>query len=134
MASIDDYPQLKAFLEPDSTVSNVETNELNGETYVRVTEHFDDHEGGQLLFKIVGDSAEAIAADNVVDFPTGLLTAQAAIHYNGTLSDSDHAKVAAEAIKQVDIYKTGIGPDSRPRLRSLPMLTPRIPRRQTFRS
>jgi hypothetical protein len=111
MAGVDNYPQLKAFLDPKSTVSNVETNELGGVNYVRVTQHFDDHEGGQLLFKLVGGNAEQIAADNVVDFPSGLATAQAAVHYNGTLSDSDHAKVAAEAIARVDTYKTGDGPD-----------------------
>lgn len=111
MASIDDYPQLKPLLDPAGTVSNVETADVAGETYVRITEHFDDQEGGQSLFKIVGDDAKQIAADNVVDFPSGLLKAQAAVHYNGTMSDDDHAKVAQEAIDQVNKYKTGDGPD-----------------------
>jgi hypothetical protein len=111
MAGINDYPQLKALLDPNSTISNVETNEVNGVKYVRVTEHFDEEEGGQSLFKITGDNAQQIAKDNVVDFPSLLLAAPAPVHYSGTMSDSDHAKVAAEAIKQVDIYKTGDGPD-----------------------
>jgi hypothetical protein len=111
MASIDDYPQLKALLDPKGTVSNVETNEVGGVKYVRVTEHFDEEEGGQSLFKVVGGSAEQIAKDNVVDFPSTLVTTQSAVRYNGTMSDSDHAKVAAEAVKEVDIYKTGDGPD-----------------------
>ncbi|MCP3442009.1 hypothetical protein [Bradyrhizobium sp. CCGUVB14] len=111
MASIDDYPQIKALLDLDGTVSNVETVEVNGESYVRVTKHFVDQEGGQFLFKIVGGDAQQIAADNVVDFPSELITTQAANHYDGTLSDSDHAQVAAEAISQVDKYKTGDGPD-----------------------
>jgi hypothetical protein len=110
MASIDAYPQLKAFLDPKSTASNLETKQLDGVNYVRITQYFDDHEGSQLLFKIVGENAEQIAADNVVDFP-GLAVAKAAVHYNGTLSDSDHAKVAAEAVNRVDTYKTGDGPD-----------------------
>jgi len=112
MAGIDDdYPQLKALLDPKGTVSKVETNEFNGEEYVRVTQHFDDQEGGQFLFKITGENAEQIAADNVVDFPSALLTTQAVVSYNGTMSNSDHAKVAEEAINQVDKYKTGDGPD-----------------------
>jgi hypothetical protein len=111
MASIDDYPQLKALLDPNGTVSNVETREFNGEEYVRVTKHFDDQEGGQFLFKIVGGNAEQIAADNVVDFPSALLTTQAVVTFSGTMNDSDHAKVAQEAINRVDNYKTGTGPD-----------------------
>ena len=54
MANIDDYPQLRTLLAPKSTVSNVETKEIGGMKYVRVTEHFDDQEGGQSLFKITG--------------------------------------------------------------------------------
>jgi hypothetical protein len=111
MASIDDFPMLKALLDPKGTISNVETKEVDGENYVRVTEHFDDQEGGQFLFKIAGRNAAQIAADNVVDFPSAQLTTQAAVSYSGTMSDSDHAKVAAEAISQVDVYKTGDGPD-----------------------
>jgi hypothetical protein len=111
MAGIDDYPQIKTLLDPKGTVSNVETNEVGGVKYVRVTEHFDEGEGGQVLFKIVGGSAEQIAIDNVVNFPSGLVTTEAAVRYNGTMSDQDHAKVAAEAVKQVDVYKTGDGPD-----------------------
>jgi hypothetical protein len=111
MASIDDYPQLKALVDPNSTVSNVETSEVGGVKYVRITERFDEREGGQLLFKIAGDNAEQIAIDNVVDFPSAILTIQAVVSYSGTMSDSDHAKVAAEAVNQVDVYKTGEGPD-----------------------
>jgi hypothetical protein len=112
MTSIDDYPQLEAFLDSNGTVSNVETNEVGGVEYVRVTEHFDEAGGGQLLFKIVGGNAEQIATDNVVDFPSMLLTMQAVVGYSGTMSDSDHAKVADEAVKRVDNYKTGDGPDN----------------------
>ena len=111
MASIDDYPQLKALLDPKGTVSNVEANEFNGGEYVRVTQHFDDKEGGQFLFKIMGESAEQIAADNVVGFPSAVLTTQAVVAYSGTMSDSDHAKVAEEAVNQVDKYNTEDGPD-----------------------
>jgi hypothetical protein len=111
MASIDDYPQLKALLDPKGTVSNVETDEFNGGQYVRITEHFDDQEGGQFLFKIEGGNAEQIAADNVVDFPSALLATQSLATYSGTMSDSDHAKVAQEAVNRVDKYKTGDGPD-----------------------
>jgi hypothetical protein len=111
MASIDDYPQLGALLDPKSTVSKVETKEVDGIKYVRVTEHFDEGEGGQSLFKIVGENAEQIAKDNVVDFPSTLLTIEAVVSYSGTMSDSDHAKVAGEAVKRVDNYKTGDGPD-----------------------
>jgi hypothetical protein len=111
MANIDDYPQLRALLAPKSTVSNVETKEIGGMKYVRVTEHFDEGEGGQSLFKIVGEDAEQIATDNVVDFPSTLLTVQSAVSYSGTMSDGDHAKVAQEAVKRVDNYKTGDGPD-----------------------
>ncbi len=111
MALIDDYPQVKALLDPKGTVSNVETYQAGGESYVRVTSHFDDSEGGQLLFKVAGGNAEQIAADNVVDFPSSLPTIQAKIAFSGTMSDADHAKVAAEAISQVDKFKTGDGPD-----------------------
>jgi hypothetical protein len=111
MASIGDYPQLKALLDRKGTVSNVETKEFNGEEYVRVTKHFDDQGGGQFLFKIVGGKAELTAEDNVVDFPSALLTTKAVITFSGTMSDSDHAKVAKEAINRVDNYKTGNGPD-----------------------
>jgi hypothetical protein len=111
MAGIDNYPQLKSFLDPQGTVTNVETYQVAGESFVRVTEHFDDQEGGQLLFKIVGGNAQQIAADNVVEFPSTVLTPQAAVRYSGTMSDSDHEKVAKEAIQRVDNYKTGDGPD-----------------------
>src|ERR1700761_635681 len=112
MADIDDYPQLKALLDPKAEVSNVETSEVGGAEYVRVTEHFDEGEGLQLLFKIVAGNAQQIAIDNVVNFPSGLVMTEAvAARYNGTMSDADHAKVAAEAVKQVDVYKTGDGPD-----------------------
>jgi hypothetical protein len=111
MASISDFPQLKGLLDPKGTTTKIETKDEGGVTYVRVTEHFEVGEGSQTLFKIVGNGAEPIARDNVVEFPSPPLTTQAAPHYNGTMSDADHAKVAAEAVKQVDVYKTGDGPD-----------------------
>ncbi len=46
-----------------------------------------------------------------VEFPSEGAVIQAAISYSGTMSDSDHAKVAQEAIDQVDKFKTGDGPD-----------------------
>lgn len=111
MNSIDHYPGLKAQLDPKGKVSKVETQERGGQTYVRVTQHFADHEGGQYLFKMAAQNAELIAVDNVVEFPPEGAVTQAAISYSGTMSDSDHAKVAQEAIDQVEKFKTGDGPD-----------------------
>ncbi|WP_157113762.1 hypothetical protein [Bradyrhizobium embrapense] len=58
MNSIDHYPGLKAQLDPKGKVSKVETQERGGQTYVRVTQHFADHEGGQYLFKMAAQNAD----------------------------------------------------------------------------
>lgn len=111
MPSVGDFPGLKAYLSKDATDTEVEERKLGNTVMLRVTQLFSEGEGEQYLFSLEGGKINLIASDNSVEFSSGdLQTSRAVADYNGDMSDSEHAAVAAEAIASVDVFKTGGGP------------------------
>jgi hypothetical protein len=51
---------------------------------------------------------QLMKVDNTVDFPNSNFAGRAG--YSGTMSDAEHAKVAAESVASVDVFKTDAGP------------------------
>lgn len=110
MPTLDDFPAIKAFLNPHATDTHLEKREIGGTTFIRVTQLFAEGEGEQLLFAAKNGVVDFVAVDNVVEYPSLTLSPEALTAYHGTMTDREHAAVAQKAIELVDVFKTGDGP------------------------
>ena len=106
--AVKDYPGLAEALNQAATSTDVESRKVGGLTYLRVTQTFREGEGEQFLFRMDGEERTLLAVDNAVAFPDPNF--RAGLGYSGTMSDADHAAVAAVAIASVDVFKTRDGP------------------------
>ena len=102
------FPGLTEKLGSDAKTTAVEEHSIGGIKYLRVTQTFAEGEGEQRLFAVTAKGVDLLKVDNAVEFPNPEFVGGRG--YAGTMSDEEHAEVAAEAIASVDVFKTGQGP------------------------
>ncbi len=108
MTNAADTSWIKPYLLADAALTRIQRRQFRGKTYLKATQILEDGVGEQFLFGFEHGAGTLLASDNAVRFPSarhGL-----AVRYDGTMSDAEHAKVAAEATAEVDVFKTGAGP------------------------
>ena len=107
MTAITDHPELRRFLGDEASQVELETRHDDDSTLLRATQLFKNGEGRQLLFRETATDVELLKIDNIVEWPSPDFVGGPV--YRGTMSDDDHAKVAAESITKLH-YSTSAGP------------------------
>lgn len=108
-----DYPELMPEVDQTPGMRTTYREQLRGgERYLVVTQT-SEFESGQFLFRYDGTRFRHVASDTVVDIER-ILEPKLKAALTGTCGPSspeDHAKVAAEMVRQKDQFSSADGPD-----------------------